>query len=1048
MLDFTLPIFPYGSTALSVTTSVLVGVWVVVFFNLRFGWTLSGLVVPGYLVPLLIIKPHAVVVILFEAILTYRIVRYVSSPGKLRPWTSFFGRDRFFAIVVVSVIVRCAVDGWGLPWLTSVSKEYFGIQFHWYDELHSYGLIIVSLVANCFWKSGFSRGMIPLSVNILITYVIVRYGLSEWTNYSTGDLQFMYEDIASSLLASPKAYIILLSTAFLASWVNLRYGWEFNGILIPALLALQWHSPFKILVTFVELFAILIVAVPVLSLPIFKRITMEGGRKILLFFTLAFGYRLLLGHLIPEVLPEYKVTDLYGFGYLLSTLLAIKIHDHKLWIRIPQVSLQTSIVGAVAGSLLGLFMTHFPMNYHHNTIAADLSAVSIQRIEAPVAEHLLKFKPTLYRNTRNYYLPSTHEQMTFEVVIRSLISMSQTDKLTLTREFQKNLSEIHYRIQLVEKRYLILSETDQRGRGIYVLDLKQPSGVVITVPQPLKLWGNLESGLCLFKKLNCSALVISGQSSVKYMGHPESFTSIFHRTFASGRTLEVRGTPLSSSQHSPNDTSTVWLSHGIAKPLALPQLRSLVRTLNVQWGASPDKNRMRDSQTFAYAELVLSHEDRGRLLAMLFAEGDNLTSQAVLRFEEGSLHGEVRNIRDHIVERETNQFQHPKPEELLFLDREVLTPMIQFVLTGQEWTDCPQQQRDQLNSTSSAASIFNYQWSLINDDTDRYMVLHEKDKKVKRGWGALWLRLGNARSYGIEVPRPGLELNTIETGAHLFDQLQARALIVAAAHPQANSDGSADVIYGIHENLFNLIRQVLIRESLSQSWRQVQVRAAEDLTTNLLLAPEDPTINTELWFDDLHSTLKKQGLSYEYTSGKSTQASYTYSDQFSQRALRLGVNVQGLMMWISPHVRKSYRAQDQDDLAEAMFEAVGISTATVDIKQYLVDHSIDLKPSHLDSTDRELLTAFLQRHDVVRLRQLLLRHPETKWERVIDANSKMAFLVGLSHKEVWLVRLSEWTGHLPHYISYVSETSIKLYLQSLFPWWELEREFNSDEESL
>ena len=58
-----LPIFPEGGLASSVITTVWVGVWVLCLFNLRFGWVLSGLVVPGYLVPLIIVKPVSALVI-------------------------------------------------------------------------------------------------------------------------------------------------------------------------------------------------------------------------------------------------------------------------------------------------------------------------------------------------------------------------------------------------------------------------------------------------------------------------------------------------------------------------------------------------------------------------------------------------------------------------------------------------------------------------------------------------------------------------------------------------------------------------------------------------------------------------------------------------------------------------------------------------------------------------------------------------------------------------------------------------------------------------
>ena len=117
MSDLTLAIFP-NDAAMTVTTTVWVGVMVVVLGNLRLGWTLSGLVVPGYLVPLMIAKPTSACVICVEAVLTYWIVYVVSERANRLPgWSSFFGRDRFFAIVVVSVLVRAILDGWTLPWL-------------------------------------------------------------------------------------------------------------------------------------------------------------------------------------------------------------------------------------------------------------------------------------------------------------------------------------------------------------------------------------------------------------------------------------------------------------------------------------------------------------------------------------------------------------------------------------------------------------------------------------------------------------------------------------------------------------------------------------------------------------------------------------------------------------------------------------------------------------------------------------------------------------------------------------------------------------------
>jgi len=103
--DIFLNIFPPGSLSASVVTTVWVGIFVSAFFNLRFGWSMSGLVVPGYLVPLLIIKPWSAGVVIIEGVLAYFIVLWVFEYlSRLGLWNSVFGRDRFFALLLTSLI--------------------------------------------------------------------------------------------------------------------------------------------------------------------------------------------------------------------------------------------------------------------------------------------------------------------------------------------------------------------------------------------------------------------------------------------------------------------------------------------------------------------------------------------------------------------------------------------------------------------------------------------------------------------------------------------------------------------------------------------------------------------------------------------------------------------------------------------------------------------------------------------------------------------------------------------------------------------------------
>ena len=77
------------------------------------------------------------------------------------------------------------------------------------------------------------------------------------TNFNVGNFDLIYEDISTSLMSSPKAYMVIVTTAFFASWINLRYAWDFNGILIPSLLGLLWYDPSKIFISIGECLVIL-----------------------------------------------------------------------------------------------------------------------------------------------------------------------------------------------------------------------------------------------------------------------------------------------------------------------------------------------------------------------------------------------------------------------------------------------------------------------------------------------------------------------------------------------------------------------------------------------------------------------------------------------------------------------------------------------------------------------------------------------------------------------------------------------------------------------
>src|SRR5687767_552245 len=321
-----LPLFPPHGLDQTIHVAILVGLLVLLFTSEVLGWVWSGLVVPGYLASVFLIQPAAGVTIAFESILTFLVARALSDLlGRAGVWSRFFGRERFMLIILVSVIVRQTSQVWLLPGILGLIDARFGTSYRLEGSFASIGLVVVPLTANMFWKLDVRRGLVQVGVPTLVTYLILRHVLLPFTNLSYSSLSLTYENVALDFLASPKAYIILLTGTYVAARYNLLYGWDFSGILIPALLALACFSPIRLVTTAAEALLLVFVVRGLLLLPFLRTRNLEGPRKIALVFTVSFALKYVLGWALAprtpwgaalvERLPAMQVTDLFGFGY-------------------------------------------------------------------------------------------------------------------------------------------------------------------------------------------------------------------------------------------------------------------------------------------------------------------------------------------------------------------------------------------------------------------------------------------------------------------------------------------------------------------------------------------------------------------------------------------------------------------------------------------------------------------------------------------------------------------------------------------------------------
>jgi hypothetical protein len=1039
MSDFVLPLFPLDSSAITLSTSVWVGVLVVCFFNLRLGWTLSGLVIPGYLVPLLLAKPVSVGVIGGEAIVTYWIVYFLSERLNHLPyWSSFFGRDRFLALVCTSVLVRAGAEGWLLPWLGPVLNDLLDINIDYRNDLHSYGLIIVSLLANCLWKPGLVRGLGCQAVMVGTTYLIVRFGLVEFTNFNVGDLSLMYDDISSSLLASPKAYVIVLSTAFLASCFNLRYSWDFSGILVPALLALLWHEPMKIFVSMIEAGYIMLLAMWVLKWPICRQTTMEGGRRLGLFFTICFVHRLVTSHVVQWAFPYANITDFFGFGYLLTTLLAMKAHQKKAPLLVGKATLQVSMLGAVLGNGIGYALTLIPMTFFEPPAPAMamLTTVDYSNTSGNIVEMLRTDKVQLYskRTRESYESPMPADLAMFAAGIRDLRQYVATqDSIALTRA-RLRLGQVNYTTTLVNDRYLYLNErAPERGWGKYIIDTRQSDGLMIQVATPLDEWNVYESGLCLFRELEAGSLAIAGadrqtnrDGSADVLARQNTIFWTFHHAMHANNTLHVRGyTKANAERIAKTDDpdilrsleSCLWVRRAVPPGLRLDELKQLVGRFDVRWGDAPVGNALRASSVAGFAELFLSSADRRRLLALLGEQAEGI-GQTRYEFAEGPLLPWVLRAKERMPIRGTNLYVPALQEELMYLDEEILHPLVGLAKQYKRYEESDAQQALRLVAIASAAKVLDYRLVALRDarQNEDFLLLLENESG-RRHWGTYVFRFGLESPFIVEVPRPLLESQVIEFGASLFEQLRGSALFLTGAHPMANTDGTSDLARLSNKvNLFNLTHQSYLLQAGDRPMLVVQARSIRaPVDADVVLATDNGVVDEAALSPlkkRLLAKLHEKRLRTSFVDGKPQTAGYELGILLQSSSLNHTENKELMSLWLSPALRMKFRESDDNLATQAQFLAAAIPTVRGDLYDVLATLPAVSATSEPSTQLREAVEQYLLTQDVVRLVDLRQRYADYEFQHVIDRRSEQSFL--LISKEPtrlpWVVNVTGFLG--------------------------------------
>ncbi len=1027
---FPLQIFPEGSLASSVITTVWVGVFVIALLNLRFGWALTGLVVPGYLVPLLLLKPWSVLAIFIEGMVTYGIVWFFSDVlSRLGRWSSLFGRDRFFALVLVSILVRVFFDGWLFQYVGEYLVQHFHISFDYRDNLHSFGLVIVILIANHFWKPRFEKGLITMIVPLAATYLIVRYGLLELTNFRISDLGYLYEELASSVLAGPKSYIILITAAYVASRMNLRYGWDFSGILIPALIAMQWFQPIKIVASIGEAFVILLLARLLLASPLFKTASIEGARKVLLFFNIGFAYKMLLAYAFLWLAPDVKITDYFGFGYLLSTLIAIKMYDKDIAMRMTRAVLQTSLVAVVAASIIGVLLTMIPTPWTWQVpgVSAHATAQVKTDTHQTLSERVRQDSIRLYRHwaSGSFEPPRLLQVDIFHTAVQTLYQYVGNRDPQLLDQAGSALAQLGYGITLLENRYLYLSEDDfSHGWGIYIIDLDHPEGLLVEVPAPVSEKGALNAGLITFMSMKGKALAIAGaprkvnvDRSADVMSNLNLLFQAFHKTFALRNVLQVHGYTMQTARalsgvrrqlrdiDLPTLPNKLWVKGSLPPSLDVGLLKYMLGDYEISWETTPFRNIQRDSTRSGFAELYLNDKDVRRLMARYLLTQADIQAESGEQRIDGYLQDWLLSGKIHIAPRGSNAYVPPTQEYLLFIDREILVPLLHIGASefhNGEWTEAGLQE---LRAVAVSASVLNYQLIRYTEKLSghQYLILTEKpDAKRRHYWGTYVFSLNGGSDTIIQVPRPLYEVSSFEYGVSLFERLNARALLIGGAHHEANRDRSSDLIKpGNISNVFNLVNQVLMREAGEQPMLAVQCRGFGAKPNVARLPDADVLVGFSGGVLDeaslseteqrLYQSMLSDGLKVRIVDGSLDTIGYEVGALPQSLYLAEAPSKEFAVLWLSSLTRFSYRQQTDNYVQAAQFRALKLPNINAELHEYVAARQWAEAPSVPDVL-RQQIVRYIGSQDIVALQQLVTAWPQFRFIRLVDINTRQAFL--------------------------------------------------------
>ena len=863
--------------------------------------------------------------------------------------------------------------------------------------------------------------------------------------------------------------------------MNLKYAWDFNGILIPALLGLMWHDPSKVLMSCVECVVLLCLGMLVIRMPVFRRMTIQGSRQLLFFFTICFVYRLTLCHVLPLWNPTFILTDAFGTGYLLSTLMATKIHSKKKAIAMILGTTKISMVGAVAGSLIGFAFycgprINFAIAYSPDLGSALQNQPEVERFDQPIHQRLRADKTLLYqkRKAESYQPPVPNELNTFYAALQKIRQVDAPLDDVALGPIAEQLGSINYQLTVVSDRYLYLKErSPANGWGMYVIDTHSQDGVGVQVPAPLDEWSTLESGACLLGRLNAKTLAIAGSPRrVNFDGDADVVTArntmfeVFHEVFGQPCTMQVRGYTRSSyrrlvqaelgsdAMSDANDMlsaeSRLYVRGTVPEQLSLPKLKELTDGFDVRWNNSPLENRLRSATNGNFVELILNRASRRRLVGQLAKSSKRREGFDEFETVQQSMSDWLVEVKSRIVEQGTDGYEPAAVEQMLYMDQEVFSPLLE--LLSQRTLPPSSNERDmlgwlnkkarvELQTIHSAATAQGYGISVIVDQAngESFVAVSELPGETTKGWGTFVFRPQLLDPIAVEIPRPLAERRSFDFGVSLFQRPRGSVLLIAGAHPRANLDGTADISKAVNRtNLFNLVRHTLLRHLGEKPFLITQARAIQaPVDADVVIATDDgatSAANVSPLKGRLLRQLDEDQLSVAFVDGSRDTAGYELGVMLQATSIQISQNKEVVSLWLSPSLRTKFREQEENFALQAQFEACGIDTMTCKLTDHLLSIEPNVPSQSLPASLSRELTKYAETLDVIRLTHLVQAHPNWKFAALVEGDSAFLCVSQVSDQLPTVINLTGSTNGQSISMDGYQTEQVNRYIRSRSRW--------------